>query len=259
MRTAAQRLVCCAAVCAAACAACSDHPARPDVSTDAPPDADPCGVDQFVTGELVDFNSTTSQFVGVFDARFTVEGMPARTSTTAPNGRFELCAPVTSAMIFDVEAPGAYLDGKAYIEASALGGFYPVSFRALTQASASTLYAFDANRGHVLVFHTGDGIGLSLSRAHDPALAGNDHDRDGAGSSFCPSVSRNFALAGNDHDRDGAFTWAAGQEGRYVLFPNVDVSSPTVTLLGDVTTGPHEIPVAAGQLTLVAIVFVALP
>jgi hypothetical protein len=85
------------------------------------------------------------------------------------------------------------------------------------------------------VFHTGDGIGLSLSRAHDPALAGNDHDR------------------------DGAFTWAAGQDGRYVLFPNVDVSSPTVTLLGDVTTGPHEIPVAAGKLTLVAIVFVALP
>jgi hypothetical protein len=231
MRIAAFKLVCCAA----ACAACGDHPASPDASTDAPSDADPCGADRFVTGELVDFNSTTSQFVGVFNARFTVEGMPARTSTTAPNGRFELCAPATSAMIFDVEAPGAYLDGKAYIEASALGGFYPVSFRALTQASASTLYPFDVNRGHVLVFHTGDGIGLSLSRAHDPALAGNDHDR------------------------DGAFTWAAGQDGRYVLFPNVDVSSPTVTLLGDVTTGPHEIPVAAGKLTLVAILFVVLP
>jgi hypothetical protein len=231
MRIAALTLACCAA----ACAACSDHSASPDASTDAPSDANPCGADRFVTGELVDFNSTTSQFVGVLNARFTVEGMPVRTSTTAPNGRFELCAPATSAMIFDVEAPGAYLDGKAYIEAAALGGFYPVSFRALTQASASTLYAFDANRGHVLVFHTADGIGLSLSRAHDPALAGNDHDR------------------------DGAFTWAPGQDGRYVLFPNVDVSSPTVTLLGDVTTGPHEIPVAAGKLTLVAIEFVTLP
>ena len=40
---------------------------------------------------------------------------------------------------------------------------------------------------------------------------------------------------------------------------SLPVSSPTVTLLGDVTTGPHEIPVAAGKLTLVAIVFVALP
>jgi hypothetical protein len=35
-----------------------------------------------------------------------------------------------------------------------------MSFHTLTRASASTLYAFDANRGHVLVFQPGDGIGL---------------------------------------------------------------------------------------------------
>ena len=223
--------------CATACAGCEDAaPATPDAridaAIDAPGDAGPCGADRFVTGELVDFDSTLAQFQGVFGARLTVEGMPARTATTAPNGRFELCAPAASAMTFDLDAPADYLDGKAYIEAEALGGL-TVSFRAYTQLRGSMLYAFDANRGHVLVFLAGDRSSLTLSRAHGPPLAGNDDDN------------------------DGAFAWAPGDAGRYVLFPNVDVSSPTITLGGD-TSGPHTIPVAAGKLTLVAISFVFL-
>jgi hypothetical protein len=83
------------------------------------------------------------------------------------------------------------------------------------------------------VFLAGDRSGLTLDRQHGPPLSGNDGDG------------------------DGAFTWTAGNSGRYVLFPNVDVSSPTITLTGDLS-GPHTIPVMAGKLTLVAISFVFL-
>jgi hypothetical protein len=81
-----------------------------------------------------------------------------------------------------------------------------------------------------MVFLAGDRSGLTLSRPHDAPLAGDDGDG------------------------DGAFTWAAGSSGRYVLFPNVVVAGPTLTLSGDIS-GPHTIPVAAGKLTLVAISF----
>jgi hypothetical protein len=216
---------------AAACTGCGAGPrVAPDAPGDAPGDSGPCGADRFVTGELVDFASSTAQLMGVFGARFTVEGMPARTTTTAPNGRFELCAPAAAAMTFDVDAPADYLDGQAYVEAEALGG-RPLSFRAYTPATAP--YTFDAARGHVLVFLAGDRSDLTLDRPHGPPLAGNDDDG------------------------DGAFTWEAGNAGRYVLFPNVDASSPTLTLGGDLS-GPHTIPVAAGKLTLVGILFVFL-
>lgn len=229
MRLAGFALLCCVTACAGRG---DDNPATPDAAADAPGDAGPCGADRFVTGELVDFDSSTAQFQGVFNARFTVEGMPARTATTAPNGRFQICAPATSAITFDVDAPGDYLDGKAYIEADAPDGL-PLSFRAYTALRGSMLYAFDANRGHVLVFLAGDRWNLTLDRPHGAPLSGNDDDN------------------------DGAFTWTAGNAGRYVLFPNVDVSSPTITLGGDYA-GPHTIPVAAGTLTLVSIFFVFL-
>lgn len=222
MRLAGAALLCCMT----SCTGCEGGSTAPDAPADAR-DAGPCGADLFVTGELVDFDSSTAQFMGVFNARLTVEDLPSRTTTTAPNGRFELCAPAASALRFDLDAPGDYLDGKVYIEADALDA-RPLSFRAYTQLRGSTLYTFDAARGHVLVFLAGDRTELTLDRPHGPALSGNDDDG------------------------DGAFTWSAGTAGRYVLFPNVDVTSPTITLRGDLS-GPHTIPVAAGRLTWVAI------
>jgi hypothetical protein len=221
--------------CALAGCGGNTSPATPDATADAADaaDAGPCGAERFVTGELVDLDSTTRQFMGVFNARLTVEGMPARTATTAPNGRFELCVPVALATTFDVDAPGAYLDGKTYIEHDALFGTAAASFRVYTQARGAQLYAFNPGLGHILVFLAGDRGELTLDRAHGPPLSGNDDNG------------------------DGAFKWSAGNSGRYVLFPNVDVSSPTVALSGDFS-GPHPIPVVAGKLTLVAITFVAL-
>jgi hypothetical protein len=227
MRLAGFAILCCVAGCE------GGSTVAPDAAPDAVFDAGSCGTEGLVTGALVDFDSTTSQLRGVFDARFTVEGMPAKTTTTAPDGRFQLCAPIAPSITFDVDAPADYLDGKAYIELDALGA-RPLSFRAYTQARGSMLYAFDPARAHVLVFLAGDRNDLTLSRPHDPPLSGNDDDG------------------------DGVFAWMAGNVGRYVLFPNVDAAKPTVTLEGDLS-GPHTIPVAAGRLTLVAIAFVYLP
>ncbi len=218
--------------CATACGGCSDdNPSTPDaIVDDAARDAGPCGgAERFVTGELVDLDSTSAQFLGVFNARLSAEGMPARASITAPNGRFELCVPAAPTITLDVDAPADYLDGKLYLEVQEPDA-RPLSFRAFGQARGAMLYAFDPARAHVLVFLAGDRSDLTLDRAHDPPLAGND---DGT---------------------PGTFTWSPGAAGRYVLFPNVDASGPTATLGGDLS-GPHTIPVAAGQLTLVGISF----
>ena len=43
--------------------------------------------------------------------------------------------------------------------------------------------------------------------------------------------------------------------GRYVLFPNVDTSTAIATIGGD-PTGSKVVPIAAGQLSLIAISFV---
>lgn len=218
---------------AVACAACEGGStaapdASPDGAPDAPADAGPCGADRFVTGELLDLDATTAQHLGVFNARFTVEGMPDRTAATAPNGRFELCAPRASSVTFDVDAPGSYLDGKAYIALDALGP-RTASFRGFTPTRALGLYSYDPDRAHVLVYLAGDRHDVSLSGTHGTALAGNDD-----------------ATA-------GTFAWAPGISGRYVLFPNVDAAQPTVTLTSPGAT--HTLPVAAGRLTLAAISF----
>lgn len=202
------------------------------------PDAfNPCGNELFVAGELIDWDSTASAFLGVFGAEVSLQGDPAVSISTPPNGRLELCAPKVDPLEFDVDAPPDYLDGTLYIEGEALDAFRQLSFRTITSARASTFYAergltFDPARGHVVVFLAGDRAGLTLDRPHGTTQAGNE-------------------------DNNGDITWTAGDGGRYVLFPNVDVTQPTATITGD-TSGPHTVPVAAGALTLAGVFFVFL-
>ena len=227
-------------------AACGEPGTSPDAgAVDARPDAvvetgdaGPCVSGRPVTGALVDLDSTTSQFLGVAGARFTLQGSPDVTSTTAPNGRFELCAPAAAAYVLDVEAPADHLVEHAYIADPALSGFYPLELRAFTRARAEDFYAehglvFDAARAHVLVFQNGDRVELTLDRAHGVAHAA-DGDEPG-----------------------GELSWGAGTAGRYVLFPNVDASAPTAQLHGG-PGAPDVVPLAAGKLTVAATFFVYL-
>jgi hypothetical protein len=68
-------------------------------------DAGPCGADRFVTGELVDWDSSDARFCGVFGATLEVHGDVTRRDETNPNGRFELCAPAAPLLRIDVTPP----------------------------------------------------------------------------------------------------------------------------------------------------------
>lgn len=219
-------------------AACGDniHPAIDARPIDARPiDAGidgPCAVGRYVTGELVDIDSTSAALAGINNAVFTQRGGTA-TDTTSPNGRFEMCASSTTTFLFDVDAP-AHTDAIAYFEVEALTGFRPTSFRTWTAARAQTFYTergltYDATKAHVLVFMTSDRRGLTLS--------GGSHGT---------------VQHANDDSSPGTFMWMAGAEGRYILFPNVDPTAGSVTLIGDLS-GEHTVPVAAGKITFAAL------
>ena len=226
-----------------ALAACGDniHPeidARPIDSAriDAAIDG-PCATGRYVTGELVDIDSTTTVLAGISNATFTQRGGTA-TDITSPNGRFEMCVPSTTTYLFDVDTP-AHVDAIAYFEVEALVA-RPISFRTWTLARAATFYtarglpAYNPAKAHVLVFLAGDRSNLTLS--------GGSYDT---------------PQAGNDDGSPGTYTWTAGASGRYVLFPNVDPTAGEVMVIGDLS-GPHTVPVAAGKITLVAASWVFL-
>ena len=223
-------------------AGCGDNLAVPDarprdaiVHIDAAPDA-PCAAGRYVGGELVDIDSTTAAHTGVSSAVFTQRGGTA-TTTSSSTGHFEMCVPSTTSYLFDVNAPGDYTDAIAYFEVEALAGGRPISFRTWTATRAASFYierglVYDPTKAQVLVFLAGDRSNLSLDRAHGTVQGANDDDN------------------------DGTYTWAAGQ-GRYVLFPNVDATNPTGTLIGDLS-GQHTIPLEAGKITLAALFWVFL-
>lgn len=227
--------------------ACGDNLSVPDArEIDAAPPPDvapdgPCGSGLYVTGELVDIDSTTAVFNGGLGT-LTLRGAAGVSDATSPNGRFELCAPALTTYVFDLDVTGAGaaqprvdgVDGIVYIEPEALGaGNEVISFRTFTPARIATFFTendlvYDPTKAQVFVDITGDRSNLTLDRAHDAELGGND---DGS---------------------PGTFTWAPGQ-GRYTLFPNVDVTQATGTIGGDVSGGTHTVPLAAGTITYVAL------
>ena len=224
-------------------AACGDNlqraiDARPidsaprDASTDGP-----CATGRYVTGELLDLDSTTAALAGINAATFTQRGGSA-TDMTSPNGRFEMCASSTTSYLFDVDAPATHVDAIAYFEVEALAARM-ISFRTWTPARAVTFYTslgltYDTTKAQVLVFLAGDRSGLTLS--------GGAHGT---------------MVAGNDDATPGTVTWAAGSSGRYILFPNVDPTAGEVMVIGDLS-GPHTVPVAAAKITFVAAAWVFL-
>jgi len=198
----------------------------------------PCATGRYVTGELVDLDSTNAAFAGVSNAQFTQRG-GAGMDATSPNGRFEMCVASTTSYLFDVDAPATHADSIAYFEAEAIEGGRMISFRTWTGGRAQSFYTslgltFDPAKAHVLVFAAGDRSQLTLS--------GGSHGT---------------VVAGNGGETTGAYTWAAGASGRYVLFPNVDPTAGEVMVIGDLS-GPHLVPVAAGKITQVAAFWVFL-
>lgn len=210
-------------------AACSDDaPSQPiDAAADAvDAPAGPCGADVQLTGEYVDWTSTTADFMGIFDARFTVTGAPTRTATTAPNGRVILCiaASGTSRItanqddynpaVFLVD-PAVFTPTDATFSARGLRLTQRAShYQALGEAT------FDSARAHVLVARHGTPIPFTLAGA-------------------------TTAYAYNDT------RWAPGNTGSLVLFPNVPVGGPAALTSTSTFTGVDQVELIAGTVTVI--------
>lgn len=220
-------------------AACGDDAGSADASFTIDIDNASCGDQLHFTGEYVDWDTDVS-FCGIGDATVEVEGDGA-TDTTAPNGRFDLCIPRTSPttklivtqppnMSMCSNPPSMYgIQAILFAKHDVIlaGGFF--SARAFTTARQDTLFQsvgvpFDATKAQVFVHVNGTPHAVSLAANHATAQA------------------------------IMTTTWGAGNVGKNVFFPNVDVGGGTTVLTvegGAIGTG--TIPLIAGTITNVSV------
>ncbi len=219
-------------------AACSDDGGK-DASVDI--DNGSCGDQLRFTGEYVDWDAQAG-FCGIKGAVVEVEGGGAMDST-APNGRFDLC--LSSANVntrLNITQPTAAsqctqpastytLPTILYVNKTVIkaGGFF--SGRSMTMARQTSFFAlmgqtFDPTRALVVVHVNGmTPRAVTLSGEHGAPWAIN------------------------------GTTWAAGDTGAYVFFPNVAVGSGKAKLsLAGGGLGEGDIPLVAGTITNVALI-----
>jgi hypothetical protein len=210
-------------------AACSDSAATPDAGFDTP---SPCPAGElFYTGELVDWGSTLTTFLGVYDASFTVEGEPARTDKTSPNGRFELCLAnaTTTLVTVDATAASTYFDGIAVAEADVI-----------KSGTLSSMRSFTAMRE--LTFVPRIAFGKAQVFVH---VAGNQRAVNLPGT---PGAKLIF---------DGTQWKPAGKDdvGSDVFFTNVTAADPPVAVqMSGTFLGGKSVPLWANKLTFVTVV-----
>ena len=216
---------------------CSDD-ANKDASVDI--DNGSCGDQIRFTGEYVDWDDHTA-FCGIKDATLDVAG--GATSNTAPNGRFDLCLPGANVnTMLTVTQPTAASQctqpastyatptiiyaSKAVIKG---GGFF--SARSITMVRLPTFFT-------------------QIGQTYDPAKAIVLVHVNGA-------TPRAVSLAG-DHGAPQAVagtTWAAGDTGTDVVFPNVAVGTGKAKLsIAGGGLGEGDVPVMAGTITNVALI-----
>lgn len=215
--------------------ACGDDGAKPDATKTVDIDNGSCGDQLRFTGEYVDWDVDAS-FCGIFQAVFQVEGGGAM-DTTAPNGRFDLCISNTAPQtLLDVtpptdmsmcsnpkstyNLPGLVVANRSVILAGAL-----FSGRNITVGRQATFGpALDAAKAQVFVHVAGTARAVSLAATHDPSQAVADA------------------------------TWAAGDTGHEVFFPNVDIGAGTTMLsVAGGAIGTGSIPLVAGKITSVTV------
>ncbi|MEO8701294.1 MAG: hypothetical protein ABI867_14695 [Kofleriaceae bacterium] len=217
-----------------ACGACGDDGAAVDASITVDIDNGTCGAELRFTGEYIDWDQDGG-FCGIFDAAF---ASGADTLSTAPNGRFDTCIDRAAAQVVYQVTPSATASqctdpqstyplptiavaSNAVINA---GGFW--SGRNFTVARQASLgVTLDPAKAHVFVHVDGTPRAVAVAAAHDAPQA------------------------------NAATTWAAGDTGHEVFFPNVDVGGGTtmVSVTGG-AIGTGSIPVAAGKITSVSLI-----
>jgi hypothetical protein len=201
-------------------AACGDDS---NALPDAPPD--PCAPQMQLTGEYVDWDSTASNFHGIFGAKFTLTTDAATSTMTAPNGRFIMCIPAADGLV-SVEpmagsnyVAGTIIANKMVIQTGAM-----LSYRSFTTTRAAD-FNFDATKGQLFV-HVAGGTRTVTTK---PAAAVNKHF-------------------------DGA-VWVDGNTGDNIYLGNIDAPTATLTIAGGSSIGgTGDIALTPGAFTYVTIV-----
>jgi hypothetical protein len=209
---------------------------KKDAAIDGPrPDAGPCPMGQFFTGEYIDWDSGTS-FCGIFMAGFQVAGDPTRADMTNPNGRFQLCLASATTTRVDITPPtgnsectspvaGYTVPGIAIADPAVIASGQIISLRAFTTVRAGTLgVTLDAGKGHVFVHVDKTAQPVQISSAHD--------------------TTQYF---------DGTAWNTTGPTGVNVFFPNIGPGTTSVTMTGG-AIGEGSVPVEGGKITYLTLV-----
>jgi hypothetical protein len=228
------------ALAAAALAGCSDNGGTAkDAGTDVPGDS-MCGAGTFFTGEIVDWDSTTAKFCGVYNASLTVSGQSGAGAgdMSNPNGRFELCVPHQALTEVDVA------HGANPSECTTPKDVYPV--RAVLFAEQAVIDGGGMFSARAMTQHRQDDMFTTIGTAFNAAKAQLVVHVDGA--------QRQVSISVSAHDTtqkfDGA-AWAAGDTGTDVFFPNVDPGSVQITVAGNTVGSPATVTLVANAYTYV--------
>jgi len=218
-----------------ACGGCGDDGGG---AVDATPVVDidnaSCGDQLNFTGELVDWDSSAASFCGVNGATFNGGG---GMSNTPPNGRFAFCIPRSGVTNVTITPPGS-MSG-----CSSMPGTYTMG--AIGVANPATILAGTFWSGRIFTMQRAATLGAGITI--DPAKAQVIVHVEGQQRGVAILATHGTAQAFN------GTTWAAGEVGKDVYFPNVDVAGTGTTMLtvvgGAVGTGP--IMIAPNKITLV--------
>lgn len=184
-----------------------------------------CGEMIRFTGEYVDWDESATMFCGVFGATFQARD-GGGTSSTAPNGRFDLCVPNQALTLVDVTPPAQPSMCNASKGTYTLPAIAVASRRVLFAGGAWSGRGFvmgrqavDAAKAQVFVHVDGPPREVALEAAHGPAQARNGD------------------------------AWAPGASGQDVFFPDVEVGGGKTKIVASGATVPDSIPLVAGTVT----------
>jgi len=205
-------------VCLIALSACGDDG---NTTVDAPPD--PCAPEMQVTGEYIDWDSTPSNFHGVFGAQFTLRGDATKTASTAPNGRFILCVPAADGIIDITPMSGSnYVAGSLVVNKAVVQSGAMLSLRSFTTTRAAD-FGFSMTQAQVFVHVDG-----GTRTASTAATAG---------------VQKHFENG----------TWLDGNTGTDIYLGNIDGQTTSLDV-PNTSKGAGSIPLTAGAFTYVTVV-----
>ena len=178
-------------------------------------------------GELLDWDSGATGFLGIFGATMTVRSSPADSGASNPNGRFPealACIPASDGFV-DVmpTTASAYVGGTIVVNRAVLAAQPVQSYRSFTMTRAAD-FGFDAAKAHVYVHVHGDARTVTTAAS--------------------PMTMKHL---------DAASAWVDGNTGNDIYLGNIDGSSTTLTITGGGATAPSSIPLTAGAFTWVEI------